>query len=68
MSEKLTKADELCDELAETLSLYPEDVEITITLHRPLSEVTVTNEEIARLADGEVFRVGGRPQARIARD
>jgi len=69
MSEKLTQADELCDELAETLSLYPDTVEITIKIPHPsLGTTTVTDEEIARLADGEVFRVDGRPQARIARD
>jgi len=70
MSEKLTKADELCNELAETLSLNPDTVEITIKIpQRPWGcTTTVTDEEIARLADGEVFRVDGRPQARIARD
>jgi len=69
MSEKLTQADELCQELAETLSLHPDTVEITIKIPHPsLGTTTVTDEEIARLADGEVFRVDSRPQARIARD
>jgi len=69
MSEKLTQADELCDELAETLSLYPDTVEITIKIPHPsLGTTTVTDEEIARLADGEVFPIDSRPQARIARD
>ena len=69
MSEKLTQADELCQELAETLSRTPDTVEITIKIPHPsLGTTTVTDEEIARLADGEVFRVDGRPQARIARD
>ena len=69
MSEKLTQADELCEELAETLSRTPDTVEITIKIPQPpWGTTTVTDEEIARLADGEVFRVDGRPQARIARD
>ena len=69
MSEKLTKADELCDELAETLSLFPDTVEITIKIPHPSQDTTrVTDEEIARLAAGEVFQIDSRREARIAQD
>jgi len=69
MSEKLTKADELCEELAETLSLNPDTVEITIKI--PQQEwnctTTVTNEEIAQMAAGELFHLDRR-QTRIERE
>jgi len=69
MSEKLTKADDLCQELAETLSLNPDTVEITIKIpHQSLGTTTVTDEEIAQVAAGELFKLDRRPQARIARD
>ena len=67
MSEKLTKADELCEQLAETLSQNPDTVEITIEIPHPtLGTTTVTNEEIAQIAAGELFKLDRRPQARIA--
>jgi len=68
MSEKLTKADELCDELAETLSLTPDDVEITIEIPHSGDlggTTTVTDEQIAQMAAGELFRLDGDSQARI---
>ena len=47
MSEKLTKADNLCKELAATLSQNPDTVEITITIPHPsLGTTTVTGDEI----------------------
>ena len=69
MSEKLTKADELCEQLAETLSQNPDTVEITIEISHPTpGTTTVTNEEIAQMAAGELFRLDGDPQTRIARE
>ena len=69
MSEKLTKADELCEQLAETLSQNPDTVEITIEIPHPtLGTTTVTNEEVAQIAAGELFRLDGGPQTRIARE
>ena len=69
MSEKLTTADDLCEELAETLSLNPDTVEITIKIPQPpWGTTTVTDEEIAQMAAGELFKLDRRPQARIARD
>jgi hypothetical protein len=61
MSEKLTKADNLCKELAETLSQNPGTVEIAIKIQHP----TVTGEQIAKMAAGELFRLDGDSQARI---
>ena len=69
MSEKLTKADDLCSELAETLSQNPDTVQVTITISHPLyGERTVTDDEISQMAAGELFKLDRRPQARIARD
>jgi len=70
MSEKLAKADELCDELAETLSLNPDTVEITIKIpQQPWGcTTTVTDEQIAQMAAGELFRLDGGTQSRIGRD
>ena len=67
MSEKLTKADELCNELAETLSANPDTVEITIKIpQQPWGcTTTVTDDEIAQMAAGELFRLDGDSQARI---
>ena len=51
MSEKLTKANELCDEIAETLSPTPDAVQVTITIPHPFfGEYTVTGAEIAQMA------------------
>jgi DNA-directed RNA polymerase subunit L len=51
MSEKLTEADNLCNELAETLNQNPDTVEITITIPHPFfGEYTVTGAEIAQMA------------------
>ena len=53
MSEKLTKADNLCKELAATLSQNPDTVEITIEIPHPtLGTTTVTNEEVAQIEIG----------------
>ena len=69
MSEKLTKADELCEELAGTLSQNPDTVEITITIPHPsLGTTTVTGDQIEKMAAGELFRLDGGPQTRIARE
>jgi hypothetical protein len=69
MSEKLTKADELCSELAETLSQNPDTVEITIKIQHPtLGTTIVTGEQIAKMAAGELFRLDGDSQARIEQD
>ena len=59
MSEKLTKADDLCNELAETLSGTPDTVEITIKIPHSgdLGTTTVTDEEIAQMAAGELFKL-----------
>ena len=52
MSEKLTKADNLCKELAATLSQNPDTVEITITIPHPsLGTTTVTGDEIEQLGN-----------------
>ena len=70
MSEKLTKADELCEELAATLSLNPDTVEITIKIPQQKwgTTTTVTDEEIAQMAAGELFKLDRRPQTRIERE
>ena len=69
MSEKLTKADELCEELAETLSQNPDTVEITIKIPHSgdLGTTTVTDEQIAQMAEGELFRLERDVQSRIER-
>ena len=69
MSEKLTKADNLCKELAETLSENPGTVEITIKIQHPtLGTTIVTDEEIAKMAAGELFELNRGTQARIEQD
>jgi len=69
MSEKLTKADDLCNELAETLSQNPGTVKITIEIPHPtLGTTIVTDDKISQMAAGELFKLDRRPQARIARD
>ena len=69
MSEKLTKADELCKELAETLSQNPGTVKTTIEIPHPtLGTTTVTGDQIEKMAAGELFRLDGGPQTRIARE
>jgi len=69
MSEKLTKADELCKELAETLSQNPDTVEITITIPHPtLGTTIVTGDEIEKMAAGELFRLDRGTQTRIEQD
>ena len=69
MSEKLTKADDLCNELAETLSLNPDTVEITIKIPQQQGgTTTVTDDQIARMADSGLFELDGGIQARIERD
>ena len=69
MSEKLTKADDLCSELAETLSQNPGTVKITIEIPHPtLGTTIVTDDKISQMAAGELFKLDRRPQARIARD
>ena len=69
MSEKLTKADELCNELAETLSQNPGTVKITIEIPHSgdLGTTTVTDDEIAQMAAGELFRLERDVQSRIER-
>jgi len=58
MSDKLTKADELCDELAENLSLTPDAVQVTVTVSHPIfGKCTVTDEDIAQMAAGEKFKL-----------
>ena len=59
MSEKLTKADDLCSELAETLSLNPDTVQVTVTISHSgdLGATTVTDEDIAQMAAGEKFKL-----------
>ena len=69
MSEKLTKADDLCNELAETLSQNPGTVKTTIEIPHPtLGTTIVTDDKISQMAAGELFKLDRRPQARIARD
>ena len=69
MSEKLTKADDLCNELAETLSQNPDTVEITIKIQHPtLGTTIVTDDKIAKMAAGELFRLDRGTQARIEQD
>jgi hypothetical protein len=69
MSEKLTKADELCKELAGTLSQNPGTVTIAIEIPHPtLGTTTVTDEEIAQIAAGELFELDRDAQARIEQD
>ena len=69
MSEKLAKADNLCSELAETLSQNPGTVKITIEIPHPtLGTTIVTDDKISKIAAGELFELDRRPQARIARD
>ena len=59
MSEKLTKADNLCKELAATLSQNPGTVKITIEIPHSgdLGTTTITDEQIAQMAAGELFRL-----------
>jgi len=70
MSEKLTKADELCSELAETLSQNPDAVDITVTIpdSGDSSATTVTDREITLMAESELFKLDGGIQARIERE
>jgi len=69
MSEKLTKADNLCKELAATLSQNPDTVEITITIPHPsLGTTTVTGDQIEKMAAGELFRLDDGPQTRIEQE
>ena len=69
MSEKLTKADDLCNELAETLSENPGTVEITIKIQHPtLGTTIVTDDKISKMAAGELFRLDRGTQARIEQD
>ena len=69
MSEKLTKADNLCKELAETLSQNPGTVEITITIPHPtLGTTAVTGGQIEKMAAGELYELDGGPQTRIEQD
>ena len=69
MSEKLTKADNLCKELAATLSQNPDTVEITITIPHPsLGTTTVTGDQIEKMAAGELFELDRGVQARIEQD
>ena len=69
MSEKLTKADELCEELAETLSTNPGTVKITIEIPHPtLGTTIVTDDKISKIAAGELFELDRGVQARIEQD
>ena len=69
MSEKLTKADELCEELAGTLSQNPDTVEITIKIQHPtLGTTIVTGDKIKKMAAGELFELDHGVQARIERE
>jgi hypothetical protein len=69
MSEKLTKADKLCDELAETLSQNPDTVEITIKIPHPtLGTTIVTDDKISKMAAGELFELCRGVQTRIEKD
>ena len=66
MSEKLTKADNLCKELAETLSQHPDTVKIAIEVRHPtLGTTTVTGDQIEKMAAGELYRLDRGAQARI---
>ena len=67
MYEKLTKASELCDELAETLSPTPDAVQVTVKIPHSgdLGTTTVTDEQIAQMAAGELFRLERDVRARI---
>ena len=61
MSEKLTKADELCKELAETLSQNPGTVTITIEIPHPtLGTAITTGDQIEKMAAGELCRLDRR--------
>ena len=69
MSEKLTKADELCKELAETLSQHPDTVKIAIEVRHPtLGTTTVTGDQIEKMAAGELFELNRGVQTRIEQD
>ena len=69
MSEKLTKADELCEELAETLSQNPGTVTITIEIPHPtLGTAIVTDDKISKMAAGELFELNRGVQSRIEQD
>ena len=69
MSEKLTKADELCKELAETLSQNPGTVKTTIEIPHPtLGTTIVTDDKISKIAAGELFELDRGVQARIEQD
>ena len=69
MSEKLTKANELCDELAETLSQNPGTVKIKIEIPHPtLGTTIVTDDKISKMAAGELFELNRGTQARIEQD
>jgi hypothetical protein len=69
MSEKLTKADDLCNELAETLSQNPGTVTITIEIPHPtLGTTTVTDDKISKMAAGELFELDRGVQTGIEQD
>ena len=69
MSEKLTKADELCEELAETLSQNPGTVTITIEIPHPtLGTAIVTDDKISKMAAGELYELDRGTQTRIEQD
>ena len=69
MSEKLTKADELCKELAETLSQNPGTVKITIEIPHPtLGTAIVTDDKISKMAAGELYELDRGTQTRIEQD
>ena len=69
MSEKLTKADELCKELAETLSQNPGTVKTTIEIPHPtLGTTIVTDDKISNMAAGELFELNRGVQTRIEQD
>ena len=69
MSEKLTKADELCEELAETLSQNPGTVKITIEIPHPtLGTTIVTDDKISKMSAGELFELNRGVQTRIEQD
>ena len=69
MSEKLTKADNLCKELAATLSQNPGTVKITIEIPHPtLGTTIVTDDKIEKMAAGELFELNRGVQSRIKQD
>ena len=69
MSEKMTKADNLCKELAETLSQHPGTVDITIKIQHPtLGTTIVTDDKIEKMAVGELYELDRGVRARIEQD